>query len=101
MSLDPKDLKLETMRASGAGGQNVNKTESAVRITHIPSGFMVHCQISRSQHKNQEYAKTKLRAMLYEKQLNQDMSKQISDRKSQVGLDFRIHIWEKKFNRCF
>lgn len=85
INLDPKDIKLETMRASGAGGQHVNKTESAVRITHLPSGIVVRCEVYKSQHQNQELAKIKIRAMLYEKELGDALSRNNSSRKSQVG----------------
>jgi peptide chain release factor 1 len=85
IDINPDDLRIETMRSQGAGGQHVNKTESAVRITHIPSGFFVKCQEEKSQHKNRARAMAILRARLYDVKRQALDAQRSADRKSQVG----------------
>ncbi|MBQ9313988.1 MAG: peptide chain release factor 1 [Clostridia bacterium] len=85
VEINPADLKVDTFRSSGAGGQHINKTESAIRITHIPTGVVVECQTERSQIQNRETAMSMLRAKLYEAELQKQVNEQASARKSQVG----------------
>ena len=85
VELNPGDLAIDTYRAGGAGGQHVNKTESAIRITHLPTGLVVECQDERSQHKNKDKAMKILRSRLYEKMLREQTDKIASERKLQVG----------------
>jgi len=83
--INPSDLQIDTFRASGAGGQHVNKTESAIRITHVPTGTVVECQDERSQHKNRDRAMKILVSRLYEEEQRKQTAELAAERKSQVG----------------
>ena len=85
IDINPKDLQIDTYRSGGAGGQHVNKTESAIRITHLPTGVVVECQDERSQYKNKDRAMKILRARLFEKKQQEQDAQLAAQRKSQVG----------------
>jgi len=95
IAINPADLRIDTYRASGAGGQHVNRTDSAVRITHMPSGIVVQCQTDRSQHKNKDYAMKQLRAKLYELEMNKKNAEQqaLEDTKSEIGWGSQIRSY--------
>jgi peptide chain release factor 1 len=85
IAIDPKDLKIDVMRSGGPGGQSVNTTDSAVRVHHIPSGLIVHCQQEKSQHKNKAMAMKLLRAKLYEIEEEKQQTAEREARRSQIG----------------
>ena len=95
IDINPADLRIDTYRASGAGGQHINKTDSAVRITHIPSGIVVQCQNDRSQHKNRAEAMSMLKSRMYEEELRKrNAEKQaLEDTKSDIGWGHQIRSY--------
>jgi peptide chain release factor 2 len=95
IEVDPSDLRIDVYRASGAGGQHVNRTESAVRITHLPSNIVVQCQNDRSQHKNKATAMKQLKAKLYELELQNRRAKasEVEDSKADVGWGSQIRSY--------
>ncbi len=95
IEINPADLKVDTYRASGAGGQHVNRTESAIRITHVPTGIVVACQSDRSQHKNRATAMAQLKSKMYEQELNKRRSEQqaLEDSKSDIGWGSQIRSY--------
>jgi peptide chain release factor 2 len=95
IEINPADLRIDVYRASGAGGQHVNRTESAVRITHNPTGIVVQCQNDRSQHKNKATAMKQLKAKLYELELQQrrEQSQVVEDAKADIGWGSQIRSY--------
>lgn len=95
IDINPADLRIDVYRASGAGGQHVNTTESAVRITHLPTNTVVQCQNDRSQHKNRDHAMKQLRAKLYELEMQQRMAEQqaLEETKSDIGWGSQIRSY--------
>jgi peptide chain release factor 1 len=103
MQIDPSDLRIDVYRASGAGGQHVNKTESAVRITHLPTGVVVACQDEKSQHKNKAKAMKILQSRILNSMMAEQQEKMAADRKSQVGSgdrSERIRTYNFPQGRC-
>ena len=95
IEINPADLRIDTYRASGAGGQHVNKTDSAVRITHLPTGVVVQCQNDRSQHRNKAQAMDMLKARLYELEIQKQQAdqKQVEEAKSDIGWGSQIRSY--------
>lgn len=95
ITIDPKDLRVDTYRSGGAGGQHVNKTDSAVRLTHLPTGLVVACQNERSQHKNRDQAMKMLKAKMYEReqQMRDAEKQQREDEKTDIGFGHQIRSY--------
>ena len=93
IEIDPKDIRIDVFRASGAGGQHINKTESAVRITHIPTGIVVGCQNDRSQHKNKDMAFKMLKSKLYELELEKRRAEEEGKEKDEMGWGHQIRSY--------
>ncbi|MBS0318376.1 MAG: peptide chain release factor 2, partial [Proteobacteria bacterium] len=95
IEINPADVRVDTFRASGAGGQHINKTDSAVRLTHLPTGIVVQCQDSRSQHSNRDVAWRRLRSRLYDHEMKKRMAEQqkLEDTKTDVGWGHQIRSY--------
>jgi len=95
IEINPADVRTDTFRASGAGGQHINKTDSAVRLTHVPTGIVVQCQNDRSQHRNRDEAWQMLRSRLYEHEMRKRMAEQqkLEDTKTDVGWGHQIRSY--------
>jgi peptide chain release factor 2 len=95
IDINPADLRVDTYRASGAGGQHINKTDSAVRITHIPTNIVVQCQSDRSQHKNRAEAMSMLKSRMYEEELRKrnEEKQALEETKSDIGWGHQIRSY--------
>jgi len=95
IDVNPADIRIDTFRASGAGGQHINKTDSAVRMTHVPTGIVVQCQNDRSQHRNRAEAMQMLKSKLFELEMRKRMAEQqkLEDSKTDVGWGHQIRSY--------